>query len=100
MFAKSMKSIVEIHAAMAKNIGNNVLSPQQTAIYEGCDAVDANTRYFSLRKHVPNERGLPFGKGVDPNGVLANLRDQHLIHGYDNKVEYLKEEKDDDGNTK
>lgn len=76
------------------------LSPLQTAIYEGCDAIDANARYFSLRKNVPNERGLSFEKGVDPNGILASLRDQHLIHGYDNKVVYLKEEKVDDGNTR
>ena len=85
---------------MAKNIGNNVLSPQQTAIYKGCDEIDANTRYFLLRKHVPNEHGLTFKKGVNLIGVLANLRDQCLIHEYNNKVQYLKEEKDDDGNTK
>ena len=95
-----MKKIAEIHAVMAECIGNISLYPQEITIYEGYEAIDASARYFSLRKHIPNERGLTFGKGVDPDGVLANLRDQHLIHGYDNKVEYLKEEKDDDGNFK
>ena len=100
MFSKAMEKLTEIHAVMAEHMKNTVLCPLQTAIYEGYDAIDANARYFSFRKNVPNERGLTFGKGVDPDGTLASLRDQHLIHGYDNKVEYLKEEKDDNGITR
>jgi hypothetical protein len=99
VFAKGVKKIEEVHTAMARHIGDMIFNRQQNTIYEGFDAIDANARYFSLRKCVPNERGLPFGKGVDPNGVLTRLREQHLIHGYDNKVDYLKEEKDDEGNT-
>ena len=82
---------------MAKHI---TLSPWQNNVYEGYDTIDANARYFSLRKYIPNKRGQPFANGVDPNGVLASLRDQYVIHGYNNTVEYLKEEKDDHGNTR
>jgi len=93
-FAKAMNNIVEIHKFMATHIGANVLLPWQSATYEGCDAIDANARYFSLRKNVPTERGQPFVSGVDPNGILASVRNQNIIHGYDNKVDYLREEKD------
>lgn len=96
-FTKAVENIVEIYGVMAKHI---TLSPWQNNVYEGYDTIDANARYFSLRKYIPNERGQTFGNGVDPNGVLASLRDQYVIHGYDNKVEYLKEEKDDHGNTR
>ena len=77
-----------------------MLSPRQNSIYEGYCTIDANARYFSSRKHVPNERGQAFGDGVDPDGVLASLRDQYIIHGYDNKVEYLKIEKDNNENIR
>ena len=97
MFSKAMEKISEIHAVMTEH---TALLPLQTSVYEGYDAIDANARYFSIRKNVPNERGLTFGRGVDPDGTLANLRDQLLIHGYDNKVEYLKEERDNKGITR
>jgi hypothetical protein len=82
---------------MATHIGANILLPWQTPTYEGCDAIDANARYFSLRKNVPSERGQPFLSGVDPNGILAGIRNQNVIHSYDNRVDYLKEEKDTEG---
>jgi hypothetical protein len=95
-----MNNIAEIHGLMATHIGSTVLIPWQGTTYEGWDAIDVNARYFTQRKHVPHERGQVFGIGVDPNGVLASVRNQHIIHGYDNKVNYLREEKDSKGNTK
>lgn len=93
-FSKAVENIAKIHETMAKHI---TLSPWQINIYEGYSTIDANARYFTPRKYIPNERGQVFGNGVDPDGVLASLRDQFIIHGYDNKVEYLKNEKDDHG---
>jgi hypothetical protein len=83
---------------MTANIGN--LRPWRPAIYEGHTAVDITARYFSSRNSVPNEQGQEFGPGVDPNGVLSTIRGQDLIHGQDNKVQYLKEYKNDLGETR
>jgi len=33
---------------------------------------------------------LSFSQGVDPEGTLLKLRKHDLIHGRDNKVEYMK----------
>jgi len=93
-FAKAMDNIAEIHKFMATHVGANILLPWQSTAYEGCDAIDASARYFSLRKNVPTERGQPFVSGVDPKGILASVRNQSVIHGYDNRVDYLREEKD------
>lgn len=81
-------------------IGDNNLNQWHTSAYEGQHAIDINTRYFTPRKNVPQERGQPFGFGVDPSGILADLRGQELIHGTDNKVEYLKECKNEKGERK
>ena len=35
--------------------------------------------------------GLEFGEGVDPDGVLARIRGQDLIHAADNRVEYRRQ---------
>lgn len=60
----------------------------QCGIYEGHAALTFNARYFTLRRHAPNERTLPWGEGVDPQGLLEKLRGQNMIHGPDNKVAY------------
>ncbi|KAF8973568.1 hypothetical protein BDZ97DRAFT_1647707, partial [Flammula alnicola] len=72
----------------------------QAASYEGHTAIDASARYFTPRRFVPQERGQAFENGVDPNGVLADIRGQDLIHGSDNKVDYLREYQDNKGHTR
>lgn len=57
--------------------------------YEGHIATDFNARYFTNRSNARNEANLPFLEGVDPGGVLAELRGHDLIHGADNQVAYL-----------
>lgn len=63
--------------------------PCQTTVYEGHPAIDFNARYFTKRSDAPNEGNLPFEGGVDPDGILEKLRGQDLIHGPDNRVQYL-----------
>jgi hypothetical protein len=76
---------------MRNSILPSVLSDWQPATYEGDHALDINSRYFTPRRNVPHERGQPFGIGVDPKGVLNEIRGQDMIHGNENKVEYLRE---------
>ncbi|KAF8962223.1 hypothetical protein BDZ97DRAFT_1613294, partial [Flammula alnicola] len=99
-FGSTVNNIGNIYNLMSSYIGNNILSSWQAASYKGHEAIDTNARYFTPRKHVPQEHGQAFEIGVDSDGVLANIRGQHLIHGHDNKVDYLREYKDRNRNTK
>jgi len=51
-----------------------------------------HAHYFTVRKDAPKEPNLPFShwQGVDPEGILLKLHKHDLIHGRDNKVEYMK----------
>lgn len=81
--------------------GENIkLLPWQADVYEGHHAIDSSARYFTLRRFVPMEAGQPFEMGVDPLGILSRMRGNDLIHGMDNKVDYLREEKEKNGKAK
>jgi len=73
------------------------LNVWQPSTYEGHKALDIHARYFTIRRHAPDEQNLAFGDGIDPSGILSELRGHDLIHTMDNKVEYLKRQDKDDG---
>lgn len=97
-FENDMASINKVHAMMSSHLDkeNIKIRPWQSELYEGHCAMDASTRYFTQQKYVPMEAGLPFDIGVDPMGVLAQLRGGDFIHGLDNKVDYLRGKKSKD----
>jgi hypothetical protein len=41
---------------------------------------------------------VPFGKLVDPFGILKGMTDTGYVHGEENIVQYFALEKDEDGN--
>ncbi|KAH9481809.1 hypothetical protein JR316_0006336 [Psilocybe cubensis] len=92
-------SIKHVHEMMKTYLKKEDIEvkPWNLSMYEGHWAVDASTRYFTPRKHAPTEAGLAFDMGVDPDGVLAHMRGDDLIHTMDNKVDYLREVKNDNG---
>lgn len=99
-FRKSVSKTADIQELMKNSIEPIVLAEWNPSTYEGEHALDMSARYFTPRKSAPHERGQAFGIGVDPNGILADVRGQELIHGNDNKVEYLREYKNEKGETK
>lgn len=99
-FEHSVAILEQFYDLMKNAVVGKDFIPWQTTFYEGMKAVDASARYFTPRKFVPNEPGLPFAIGVDPHGKLADIRGQDLIHGQDNKVDFLKEFKTAKGQVK
>ena len=89
-----------IKKMLQNGMGAVELDAWQAGTYEGAAALDLSARYFTPRQNSTYERGQSFAAGVDPNGILAELRGQGLIHGNDNKVEYLKDYKNEHGETK
>jgi len=77
-------------SAMRSIFSDDATNIWQTTSYEGHTAIDIHARYFTVRKDAPKEPNLPFSQGVDPEGTLLKLRKHDLIHGRDNKVEYMK----------
>ena len=89
-FNRAASACEDIYAKMSTHFPIGFINHWQNTLYEGHAATDFNARYFTARNDAPNEVNLPFGHGVDPNGVLASLRRHDLIHGPDNEVAYLK----------
>lgn len=74
---------------MGKIFPEGTIHKWENSHYEGHIATEFNARYFTNRSNAKNESNLPFLEGVDPDGVLAELRGHDLIHGADNQVAYM-----------
>jgi hypothetical protein len=89
-FAKAAEACVSIYEKMSSHFPEDKIGKWENTTYEGHIATTFSARYFTNRHNAPNEASLPFLAGVDPDGVLAGLRRQDLIHGPDNQVTYLR----------
>lgn len=72
------------------NFFNEALLKFNLGMWEGESALTFHSRYFTLRRDAPTERGLEFGEGVDPDGILKHLLGHNMVHTVDNKVKYSK----------
>jgi hypothetical protein len=79
---------MSIYAKMGSIFPEGTMQKWENSSYEGHIATEFNARYFTNRSDTQNEANLPFLEGVDPDGVLAELRGHDLIHGADNQVTY------------
>ncbi|KAH6880582.1 hypothetical protein BKA70DRAFT_1447161 [Coprinopsis sp. MPI-PUGE-AT-0042] len=78
----------DLAAAFSSVISTHDLVPYRPSVYEGAVSIDAHTRYFSDRQHVPNEVNVVFPHHVDPQDRLSSLQPQSLLHWEENIVEY------------
>jgi hypothetical protein len=85
---KAAAACSTIYTQMASIFPDGKVFKWENTTYEGHIATDFNARYFTNRSNARNEANLPFLEGVDPDGVLAELRGHDLIHGGDNQVTY------------
>ena len=89
-FKEAVTTCAAIFSTIQANFPDQSVNAWQPATYEGHLAIDSHSRYFTIRKHAPNECNLAFLDGVDPDNVLSELLRHDLIHGPDNQVVYLK----------
>ena len=89
-FSKATSTCDAIYAMLLTHFPDGSMINWENTMYEGHIATNFSARYFTNRNLARNEVNLPFGDGVDPNGVLANVRGQDLIHGPDNQVTYVR----------
>ena len=50
-------------------------------------SIDISNGYFSSIKKVPMERSVPFGRHVNPHGILACLQTPNYVHSEANDVQ-------------
>ena len=89
-FSRAASACEGVYAKMSAHFPPDSVTHWENTFYEGHISTDFNARYFTTRKGAPMEENLPFLEGVDPDGILAGLRGQDLIHGPDNQVTYLR----------
>jgi len=85
-YIKAALACESIYAKMSDHFPAESMTHWENTLYEGHIATDFNARYFTTRKGSPQEANLFFLDRVDPDGILAGLRGQDLIHGPDNQV--------------
>lgn len=51
--------------------------------------ISTNCRYFTVGNDIPDDARIPFGRFVDPSGILARYLKEDVAHCMDNSVAYL-----------
>jgi hypothetical protein len=62
----------------------------QPTLYGGHLALDMSNRYFSSRRLNGSATPTPFQETVDPEGILADMARDDLVHCDENNVMYCK----------
>ena len=52
-------------------------------------SISTNCRYFTVGNDIPDETRIPFGRLVDPTGILSRYLKEDVAHCMDNSVAYL-----------
>ncbi|KAF8953052.1 hypothetical protein BDZ97DRAFT_1630835, partial [Flammula alnicola] len=88
-FEQAVQLFNDTYDAMSRSFSGAML-PWKGGMYEGNSSLSFHARYFTLRRDAPTERGLDFGSGVDPKGLMKGLLAHNMVHTADNKVKYSK----------
>lgn len=84
-FDQAAGIVYELHTWFQEAVPNGALNPIKFVPFEGHQAIDAHTRYFTNRALVPYESNTQFMPFVDPNKTLQNAQVDSLIHATDNR---------------
>jgi hypothetical protein len=79
---------------------DGLLERWQPSFYGGQAAFDTSNRYFSSRRQNPFGTSVPFHEMVDPEGILADMGRNDLMHCEENEVNYFKLITDANGNER
>ncbi|PPQ82186.1 hypothetical protein CVT24_012744 [Panaeolus cyanescens] len=71
-----------------KVLGEGRVRALDSKLYEGHQAFDMGTRYFTDRDDAPTQEHVRFKEEVDPLFILELVRKSQFIHTEDNAVQY------------
>ena len=91
-FNASMQGILNVFTLFSNHIPCDTLKNCENICntFGQHTSIDISNRYFSSIKNVPSERNVPFGKHVNPYGILARLQTPNYVHSELNNVRYYK----------
>jgi hypothetical protein len=86
-----LDGITAIHALFSRQFKEGALDAWQTDNFGEYTTITIANRYFTPRTQCPCITPVPFHATVDPQGYLANLTGDKLVHVQDNEVLYYKQ---------
>lgn len=93
-FKEAIRSVAEIHKLFDRCFPEGTLEAMGDYGEDcdsNCDRFDSANRYFTAKDEArPGDKHVPFGKLIDPNGVLENMVNDGYLRTEDNVVEYFK----------
>ncbi|KAF8333312.1 hypothetical protein F5887DRAFT_1080341 [Amanita rubescens] len=99
-FGLAIKSLTDIYAFFSRFVPIDKLQPNNIVDRYGEHAsIECYNRYFSMRKDLPDSKPVPFGKDIDPKGILTRVAGTTYIHADINVVRYY-ERIESEGNLK
>ncbi|KAF8076944.1 hypothetical protein FPV67DRAFT_1406351, partial [Lyophyllum atratum] len=98
-FDAALRSTAEIYGLFDRQFSVGALESFATANSNrsGEDTLDASNRYFTSARDASPDEIVPFGKDVDPKGILQAMTGDGLEHTEDNEVLYFFRRMCDDG---
>ncbi|KAF9470181.1 hypothetical protein BDN70DRAFT_902321 [Pholiota conissans] len=89
VFTAAIEAIEKIQLAFVNAFPADMVDQWQPSFFKDVYALDTHSRYFTKTHLVPNQEKCPFDHATDPEGILASMQDETLIHIADNHVDYL-----------
>src|SRR5882757_5424354 len=77
-----------IHAMFDRALKDGAIEGWQPDTFEAYQAFNTSNRYFSSRRFNGSATPIAFPNMVDPDGILASLAGNDLVHCEENQVNY------------
>jgi hypothetical protein len=92
-FNASMQGILNVFTLFSNHVPRDALKNCENICHTFGQhlSIDISNRYFSSIKNALSEINVPFGRHVDPYGILACLQTPNYVHSELNNVQYYKQ---------
>lgn len=100
VFEQFQEAVDIAHGVFERELGVGKVRTIHSKPYEGQQAFDVATRYFTDRGDAPTQQHTPFSKDEDPKYILELLRKHRFIHSEDNIVQYGTKEYSSEGKVR
>ena len=87
-FGQAIQSILFIHTMFDRALKDGAIERWQPDTFGSYQAFNTSNRYFSSRRLNGSATPVAFSNMVDPDGILASLAGNDLIHCEENQVHH------------
>jgi hypothetical protein len=90
-FNMAMENLCFIHSILAKEVKGDASNSWFPGNFCGEPTITCSNRYFISSTSASATSSQPFDSLVDPNGILASLASDKLVHTASNQVQYYEQ---------